>query len=138
MGLLKKLWEGEPATRDHSPADLGLDPAAKDMVHVDVVGESSYQGQIKKVREAVAQHQGSDPWFVVRFIAEPTNKHDPNAVKVVAWGKTLGYLPKAAAKKAQAKLKQSGGQQVGVAQLMGGTRDKPNFGVLAYAKKGSI
>ena len=138
MGLFKKLWEGEPATRDHNPSDLGLDPAAKDMVHVDVVGESAYQQQIKKVRDAVAEHQGQDPWFVVRFVADPSNPHDANAVKVVAWGKTVGYLPKAAAKKAQPKLKQSGGQQVGVAQLMGGTKDKPTYGVLAYAKKGTI
>jgi hypothetical protein len=138
MGLLKKLWEGEPATRDQSPAELGLTPNGKDMVHVDVVGEASYQQQIRKVRDAVAQHQGQDPWFVVRFIAEPTNKHDPNAVKVVAWGKTVGYLPKAAAKRAQPRLAKTGGQQIGIAQLMGGTSDKPHFGVLAYAKKGTV
>ncbi len=138
MGMFKKLMQGEPATRDQDPSDVGLAPKSKDLVHVDVVGESSYQQQIRKVRDAVAQHQGNDPWFLVRFIAEPTNKYDPNAVRVQAWGKTVGYLPKPAAKKAQPKLKENGGQQVGVACLMGGTRDKPNYGVLAYVKKGSL
>lgn len=138
MGLLKKLWSGEDATRDHDPADLGLNPDASDMVHVDVVGESAYQQQIRKVRDAVAQHQGDNPWFLVRFTVDPSNPHDKNAVKVTAWGKTVGYLPKAAAKKAQPRLAKTGGEQVGVARLMGGTKDKPSFGVLAYAKKGSV
>lgn len=29
----------------------------------------------------------------VEFVEEPTNKHDPNAVKVVVEGKHIGYIP---------------------------------------------
>lgn len=139
MGLFGRLFEGQPAVADYSPSDLGFDTNdTRDLVHIDVVGESNYQSQLRKLRAAIEQHQGDDPWFIVRFTAEPHNPHDPNAVKVTAWGLLVGYLPKARAKKARKTLDIVGGQQVGIAQLMGGTPAKPYLGVLAYARKGHL
>jgi hypothetical protein len=51
---------------------------------VGVTFASNYDPSIKKLR----------PSGVVSFEAEPTNEHDPNAVKVIYKDKHIGYVPK--------------------------------------------
>jgi len=72
----------------------------------DAVGESNYKDQITAVIEAGAPHIDQyDEWtrLGVRFwlIAEPANKHDPNAVAVFAdqtGAIKVGYIPRGDAK----------------------------------------
>lgn len=74
------------------------------------------------------------PTFAASLIREPTNKHDPNAVKVVIDGKQVGYLPRAEAKIYTAvfkKLKLPADTILNIpARIYGGYNPKkPDYGV---------
>ncbi|PSK66677.1 hypothetical protein B0E53_01317 [Micromonospora sp. MH33] len=64
----------------------------------EVVGESNYAKEIRAALGADFKSYGSEVEKDVYLIPEPTNRFDPNAVKVVYGGQTLGYLPKDQAK----------------------------------------
>ncbi|MFD0783443.1 HIRAN domain-containing protein [Micromonospora azadirachtae] len=60
----------------------------------EVVGESNYAKEIRAALGADFKSYGTEVERDVYLIPEPTNRFDPNAVKVVYGGQTLGYLPK--------------------------------------------
>lgn len=101
---------------------LGID-------RLEVVGESNYQKNIKKVRRNAP--------LLLELHAEPKNPHDKNAVKVVArhsFGRVLlvGYLSRSDAKKYQPKViaARKAGQIVQLpARVFGGTKQQPSLGV---------
>lgn len=63
--------------------------------NTEVVGEASYKRQLRAV---FGSGEGRKR-FDAQLDAEPTNPHDPNAVKVSIDGGTVGYLPRASAKR---------------------------------------
>jgi hypothetical protein len=66
--------------------------------HLGVVGAASYQDAIWEiVGEPTAR--GDRPSWVDQALLEPEpeNRHDPNAVKVVVDGRTVGYLERSLA-----------------------------------------
>jgi len=57
----------------------------------EVVGGSFYQEALARV--ASTANWGDDGWVVgAQLCAEPSNAHDPNAVRVAVRGETVGYL----------------------------------------------
>lgn len=59
----------------------------------EVVGESSYQGNIKKFAIQY-ENRGCFTEVIAKIIREPTNKYDKNACRVVINDLTVGYLPR--------------------------------------------
>lgn len=56
----------------------------------DVVGESSYQKHLAKLKGDY-EH---DLKVTAVLVPEPSNPHDPNAVRIDIAGKPVGYLPR--------------------------------------------
>jgi hypothetical protein len=99
----------------------------------EVVGEASYQDALRELgAEALARGQRVEvPMYLV---ADPTNRHDKKAVKIVgSHGKTVGYLPRDVAAEYQSdvlRLTRGTGRKIccrGV--LVGGSSAKPSIGV---------
>ena len=92
-------------------------------------GESHYQPALRRTAEFATQRR-----FRAILVAEPDNKHDPNAIAVYSQAGKLGYVPR---KKAPAcgpvfdEIARQG-YEAGVCTgvLYGGYREKPFFGVL--------
>lgn len=60
---------------------------------IDIVGESNYQAEL----EALAggrDVEGADFEVSGVLMPEPNNPYDPNAIRVVVGGRTIGYIPK--------------------------------------------
>ena len=88
-----------------------------------VVGESHYQEALRDILD----NEGRE--FTATLEAEPDNQHDSNAVKVCGPdGETLGYLPRAMARRCQESIVATGGVEC-EAKLFGGTRQKRSIGV---------
>ena len=78
----------EPSAPGRSMRDArALDLSAKGgECDFPIVGEGSYQPELRRVAK-------SGRTFTAVLMAEPTNPHDPNAIRVCAeGGKTIGYL----------------------------------------------
>jgi len=75
----------------------------------EVHGESKYQPALAK---AYRRHggTGSDLKVSATLVPEPTNKHDPNAVRVEIDGSPVGYLPREKAAEYRAILGLQNGQ----------------------------
>jgi HIRAN domain len=87
---------------------------------IGLVGEGSYQRAIRRTARG----------HVVRLIHEHDNRHDPQAVKAItAMGETIGYLPRDHWAR---KIVISGSPEhlAVVAEVTGGTRNKPSRGVV--------
>ncbi len=57
-----------------------------------VAGTSNYQDAVKTTEKSFgSDHSGN---FLVSLIPDPKNQYDPNAIRVVHKGKTLGFIPK--------------------------------------------
>ena len=104
-----------------------------------VVGAASYQDAIWEiVGEPIAR--GDRPSWVgqARLEPEPENRHDPNAVKVVVDGRTVGYLERSLAARLQPairRIEEREGVHVAVpAECSGGFRlpngDRAHCGVV--------
>jgi hypothetical protein len=65
-----------------------------------------------------------------RLIREPDNPFDRNAVMVEIDGQTVGYLDRAAARRYHRRLLPLAEPIQLPAKLIGGTREKPSFGVI--------
>lgn len=63
--------------------------------NTEVVGEASYK---RHLRTVFGPDEGRKH-FDARLDPEPTNPHDPNAIKVSIHGGTVGYLSRASAKR---------------------------------------
>jgi hypothetical protein len=95
-----------------------------DLVDIEIVGESGYQDYLRTLRRR------RELEIVLR--PDPTNAHDRNAVVVLIDDQPVGYLPRAAAKEWQpllAAAEAEGFYVAGPAEILGGTKDKPNMGV---------
>ena len=65
------------------------------------------------------------------LIREPTNQHDPNAVKVVyrLTGNQLGYVRRSLAEQVTFHLDSGMKADASILQFTGGTQDKTNVGI---------
>jgi hypothetical protein len=61
---------------------------------VDAVGESHYQEALETVAGGRTSFGVHIPLITAQLVREPTNPYDPDAVRVEADGRQLGYLPK--------------------------------------------
>ena len=90
-----------------------------------VVGESHYQEALRRLSEGAP-----DGTVTVMLAAEPDNQFDPSAVAVLApSGDKVGYLARELAARWQHALLTLGPQPC-LAQLRGGTSDKPHIGIV--------
>ena len=97
-GLFAALWKQHKTSKAASSrADTASldDDGGWDGFNTEVVGEASYKRQLC----AVFGSGEGRKHFDAQLDPEPTNPHDPNAVKVSIGGGTVGYLPRASAKR---------------------------------------
>ncbi|SRR6266568_417589 len=64
----------------------------------EVVGEASYGPAIRRLFGDGFKADGCEIDITAQLLPEPDNRHDPNAVKVVCAGSTVGYLAREEAK----------------------------------------
>jgi hypothetical protein len=101
-----------------------------------VRGESNYQAALASLK-AYTDSRSRIPALLVR---EPDNKYDPNAVAVMIYGRLVGYLSRGDAADLTDTLDElaDDGQFLACpARLTGGTRDKPNHGVVVEIREPS-
>ena len=117
---------GRSAPAD-SPASDAARSSARDGFqgwgYLGAVGESQYQPALRQVAR-----NGRECWACL--VPEPDNPFDSNAVMVQIDGQTVGYLDRSAARKYQRRLLPLSEPIRIPAKLIGGTSDKPSFGVL--------
>ena len=89
-----------------------------------IVGESQYQPALQQI----ARRRGRICW--AKLVPEPDNPFDRSAVMVEIDGMTVGYLTRSAAREYQRRLLALAAPLEVPAKLIGGTADKPSFGVL--------
>ena len=82
MGLLKRLFGAGPETSQYSERRVGAECKRT----VAVVGEFYRAGVAQLVRRIECDE------VTALLVPEPTNRHDPNAVKVLILGEHVGYL----------------------------------------------
>lgn len=89
---------GSPATPKHraipspGPADFRYLGSNRAQAGLKIVGTSHYQREIAAL-VGKPRSGGVEVSFRAILEAEPTNAHDPNAIRVSHLGTTLGYLP---------------------------------------------
>jgi len=88
-----------------------------------VVGESQYQDALARIGEKIQTCSAT-------LLPEPSNPFDGNAVVVQIDGMTVGYLCRADARRYQRRLLALTVPMQVPAKLIGGTADKPSYGVL--------
>jgi hypothetical protein len=98
-------------------------PAMEGWGYISAVGDSQYQAALRIVSRA-----GRLCWATL--VPEPENPFDSNAVVVRIEGATVGYLSRDDARRYQKRLLQLTAPLEVPAKLIGGTSDKPSFGVL--------
>jgi hypothetical protein len=113
-----------------NPEAIRLRPTVGGFVFA--VGESIYLDELKEILRGTPKRKGKYE-TIATLSPEPLNPHDANAIRVLIRTKPVGYLSRADAKTfrkshsaaiASAKIIQC------KARLTGGTRGKPNIGVL--------
>jgi hypothetical protein len=146
--LLKEIWL---SIEDHASSDRIL--YDEEQQPINNVGESYRQDQI-------AEFCGDQPaedlgWLAGFLLPEIMNPHDRTAVAIYAMKLTAsgidsdipfsilhgGYMDKESAKKVHKKLLNLMGKDQFIPlliRIVGGTPDKPNYGVFAYAKTKAI
>lgn len=94
MGFFSRLLgtRASPTVEDSVSLDIRAEVVREEMVNV--VGESNYQPAIRK---ACGWEPGTDTNFecFAELVPEPTNRYDPNAVRVDIDGACVGYLSRA-------------------------------------------
>jgi hypothetical protein len=91
--------------------------------YIGAVGESQYQDALRQVSR-------NGRLCSATLVPEPDNPFDVNAVAVQIDGLTVGYLCRTDARRYQRRLLTLERPLVVPAKLIGGTDDKPSFGVL--------
>lgn len=82
-----QLPESDPKERvKYSKSEI----KSEDSYDFEIVGEASYQSELKQI--AGSNPDGVEYYCTATLRAEPSNKYDPNAIKVVIEGKTVGYI----------------------------------------------
>jgi HIRAN domain len=102
--------------------------------HCTVVGESHYQDALRATSRICTAGEEGRPTFTAVLVAEPHNQYDPNAIAIYSPAGHLGYLSRDDAveyKEVLAEVRKRG-YQAGAcrAHLVGGTTEKPSFGVV--------
>ena len=108
---------------------------------LEVVGESQYQPAIGRASKQ-ARRQGERRIIRVRVEREPTNPHDPQAVRIISSdGETVGYLSRESAssyQKVLTELEKAGLTVTCAASVYGGDAERPTLGLyldLLFPKK---
>lgn len=94
MGIFSRLFDKGPRSIAGTPASPSLRAEVVHEERIDVVGESNYQPAI---RRACGWTPGTDTRFecFAEVVPEPTNRYDPNAIRVDIDGACVGYLSRA-------------------------------------------
>jgi hypothetical protein len=130
--LAALLWErSRNASQQHlsqsppAPAASTEPPIWDDNLfgYLAAVGESNYQAALTRIAQT-----GRLCWATL--VPEPTNPFDGNAVMVQIQGEVVGYLTRSEARRYQRQLLALTEPLLVPAKLIGGTADKPSFGVL--------
>lgn len=127
MGKLLNLLKAAavPAQRQPSRQIVGT------LIDIDIVGESFHTDNLQVLKR---KYGGREFQIVLR--PEPANPYDSNAVVVLVDGLVVGHLARDMAREWQPMLiaaEAEGFLCVGRAELLGGTKDKPNIGVFGSA-----
>jgi len=85
-------------------------PALNPGPAVDAAGESHYQAALEHIAGGRTCFGVHSPLVTAVLVREPTNPYDPNAVRVEADGRPLGYVPKEDAPRFHAVLDKLAGQ----------------------------
>lgn len=146
--LLKEIWN---SIEKHSPTPRVL--YDEEQQPINNVGESFRQLQIK---EFCGEDSAEDlDWLAGFLVPEMANPYDKTAVGIYAMRPTAegidseipfrivhgGYMDKESAKKVHKKILNLMGKDQFIPlliRIVGGTPDKPSYGVFAYAKTKAI
>ena len=135
MGLLRRLSalffpnQQEPSTATSSSIANGTATEFPEgWGALGAVGESQYQPALKRVAET-----GRICWATL--VPEPENPFDPSAVVVKIQGEIVAYLSRNDARRYFRRLRTLETPIEVPAKLIGGTRDKPSFGVLLDCRR---
>lgn len=74
-----------------------------------VSGESFFEKEFKKLENYIKQVDPGEDQVVCLLVPNPDNKHDKNAVRVMAGDLQLGHLPKETAAELQQEIMSMGG-----------------------------
>ncbi|NNC71599.1 MAG: hypothetical protein HKN78_01845 [Sphingomonadaceae bacterium] len=93
----------------------------------DVKGEAQANSDGTNRQEIIA---GLEPGDILALEREPTNEHDPNAVKVVTRsGECVGYVERSVAQDIAASLDEGRQHFAHLHEIRGGVEDAPNYGI---------
>ncbi len=98
---------------------------------VSAVGKSAYLDELKEILRRTPIHKGSYG-TIATLSPEPSNQHDPNAIRVLIGNTPVGYLSRVDAKtfrKSHVAAIASEQHIQCKARLTGGTYERPNIGV---------
>ncbi len=123
MGMVTWLRSllSSPAAADAPPASEP--PPWTGYGYLGIKGESQYQPALQRIARSGLICQAT-------LIPEPDNPFDVNAVVVKINNETVGYLSRSDARRYQRRLLALTELHHCPAKLIGGTREKPYFGVL--------
>lgn len=131
MGFLDFL---KPKPRQGSESvDRPLSPnlafETRDPYKIGITGEGFKNADGSSRQKLIARCKVGDP---VELVREPANPYDKNAIAVFAKGGQLGYLRRDDAAEYAPRL--DGGTRVrtSIAHINGGSRDKPEMGVVLW------
>jgi hypothetical protein len=147
-GILEEIWS---SIENHAPSARIL--YDDEQQPINNVGESYRQEQISNFCEG--QSAEDLGWISGFLMPEMANPHDKTAVAIYAIKRTEpgidpevsfsvlhgGYMDKESAKKVHKKILNLMGKDQFIpllVRIVGGTEDKPNYGVFAYAKTKAI
>ena len=130
----KKVTRREPPALDESPVGSTIElPKSGSGFTVSAVGESHRQAALQAFG-GLKRSAGEEVFFAAALVPEPTNRYDPNAIKVhIQGGAHIGYLSAEDAVEYRDVSKFLIEQKaVGLcrAKLIGGTPGKPSIGVV--------
>lgn len=139
MGLFRRLVNTGASPRVEGSASLGVKAEVIREEMINVVGESNYQPAIRK---ACGWEPGTDTHFecFAELVPEPTNRYDPNAVRVDIDGACVGYLSRVDAVELGSAIKEalsghgSGLVRAAIAGRADGETD--NLGVFLHLRLG--
>jgi hypothetical protein len=89
----------------------------------EVVGESFYGKDFKKLETFIKQVDPGEDEVVCILVADPQNKHDKNAVRVMAGDLQLGHLPRETAAEVQSEIIELGGLAKVIGKVHFGTHN---------------
>ncbi|WP_139416281.1 HIRAN domain-containing protein [Agromyces laixinhei] len=101
-GFLSRLFgggSGQARTTETQPAQSASSVVAREVPigrgwnDIEVAGEAYYRGGLANIFGSLGRLEGGVTMQVAQLIPEPTNKYDPNAVRVVVNGHQVGHVP---------------------------------------------